>query len=124
MTTKLSDKKKTPTLSGMGALVGKSGVGFRVWGAGAEKVEVLGEFDGWKGQPLEHEGDGFWYGYVEGAKAGQEYMFGLTTGKTEVTRIDPYARLLTHSAGTGSSTTATPSTGRTTSGSRSTGSGR
>lgn len=92
-------KKSAPVLAGMGALVAKDGVGFRVWGAAAERVEVIGEFNDWKGQDLQAESDGYWYGFVPKARAGQEYLYRLTTGDTTVTRIDPYARLLTHSAG-------------------------
>jgi 1,4-alpha-glucan branching enzyme len=93
------EMNEAPVLTGMGSLICESGVGFRVWAGAADKVEVMGDFDGWQGQPLTLEGDGVWYGFVPEAKVGQEYQYRLTHQDTVVTRLDPYARLLTHSAG-------------------------
>lgn len=90
-----------PNLPGMGSLVHPKGVGFRVWGANAERVEVMGDFDKWRGHDLVHEGNGYWYGFIPKAKVGQEYLYRLSHGDTQVTRIDPYARSLTSSVGNG-----------------------
>lgn len=90
-----------PSLPGMGSLVHPEGVGFRVWGAAAERVEVLGDFNDWQGHDLVHEGNGYWYGFVPEAKVGQEYLYRLSHGESQVTRIDPYARELTNSVGNG-----------------------
>ena len=90
-----------PNLSGMGSIVDSLGTGFRVWGGNAERVEVLGEFTDWKGRDLIHEGNGYWYGFIPEAKVGQEYLYRLSHGDVEVTRIDPYARSLTNSVGNG-----------------------
>ncbi|GAA4898468.1 alpha-amylase family glycosyl hydrolase [Tessaracoccus lubricantis] len=86
----------------MGAIVADGGVGFRVWAPNADEVSVFGEFNDWDtaAHPLTRENDeGYWYGYVEGAKAGQEYKFHLVNGDLELDRNDPYAREVTNSVG-------------------------
>ncbi len=87
---------------GMGAVLHEGGVAFRVWAPNAKEVSVLGSFCDWKPDrhPLAHEGGGYWYADVPGAKAGDEYKFRiLTQNDEELTRNDPYAREMTHSAG-------------------------
>ena len=88
---------------GMGALLTENGVAFRVWAPHAEEVSVIGEFNRWNARRnlLQSEGNGYWYGEVEGAKVGQGYRFWLQTADGEVTRIDPYARAVTNSIGNG-----------------------
>lgn len=88
-------------LPGMGALIGDGGCGFRVWAPHADQVSMAGSFNGWNNQshPLEHEDGGYWYGWVEGAKAGDEYQFFLRNGEHELWRIDPYAMQVTNSIG-------------------------
>lgn len=88
---------------GMGAIVHESGVAFRVWAPHADRVSVMGDFNGWSGEadPLHHEEGGYWYGEVEGATAGQEYKFLLGAGEAVFDRNDPYARLVTSSVGNG-----------------------
>ena len=52
--------------------------------------------------PLTRENDeGYWYGCVDGAVAGQQYKFVLTNGDLRLERIDPYARQVTNSVGNG-----------------------
>ena len=91
------------TLAGMGAIITDGGVAFRVWAPHADSVAVTGDFNGWSvtANPLEHEGTGYWYGFVEGAAVGQEYKFRLTNGDQELDRIDPYAMQVTNSVGNG-----------------------
>lgn len=88
---------------GMGAILLENGVAFRVWAPHAEEVSVIGDFNRWDARrnPLESEGNGFWYGEVPNAKVGQGYRFWLQTEQGEVTRIDPYARAVTNSVGNG-----------------------
>ena len=90
-------------LAGMGAIIADGGVAFRVWAPHADSVAVTGDFNEWSitADPLGDEGNGFWYGFVEGATAGQEYKFHLTNGEQELDRIDPYAMQVTNSVGNG-----------------------
>ncbi|MCC2593922.1 alpha amylase C-terminal domain-containing protein [Tessaracoccus sp. OS52] len=90
-------------LAGMGAIVADGGVAFRVWAPHAETVSVFGEFNDWDtdANALESEGNGFWYGFVEGAEPGQGYKFHLTNGDFGADRIDPYALEVTNSVGHG-----------------------
>ncbi|MBB1511046.1 alpha amylase C-terminal domain-containing protein [Tessaracoccus sp. MC1627] len=90
-------------LAGMGAIITDGGVAFRVWAPHADSVAVTGDFNEWSitADPLGDEGNGFWYGFVEGATAGQEYKFHLTNGEQELDRIDPYAMQVTNSVGNG-----------------------
>ena len=87
-------------LQGMGAIVAETGVGFRVWAPHADAVEVTGEFAA-AGIPLSREGDGYWYGFAEGARAGQQYGFTIVSGDDRFDRIDPYAVEVTNSVGSG-----------------------
>ena len=50
---------------------------------------------------MEPEGDGCWYAEVPGARPGHEYRYLLATPDGELSRIDPYAREVTDSAGNG-----------------------
>ena len=97
----MSDRSEA--LGGMGALIGADGVGFRVWAPNADSVSVSGDFNGWDAaaDPLNPEGDGYWYGFVSGARAGQEYKFHLRNGDHELDRVDPYAGQVTNSVGNG-----------------------
>lgn len=90
-------------LTGMGAIVAPDGVGFRVWAPHAETVAVTGDFVDWDaaGIALTSENDGYWYGFVPGAAAGQEYRFVLTNGGNRIERVDPYAAQVTNSVGNG-----------------------
>ena len=86
---------------GMGAIVHKAGVAFRVWAPNAGSVFVKGEFNGWSdtATPLVHEENGYWYVDMESAKPGQEYKFVLINGDRKLERVDPYARQVTNSTG-------------------------
>ncbi len=90
-------------VGGMGAIPLGKGVAFRVWAPHAESVAVVGsfnEFDATR-DPLAAEENGYWYGEVVSAKAGDEYKFAIKNGEQELTRIDPYARQVTNSVGNG-----------------------
>ena len=65
-----SSKRNRKHHAGMGALPCKGGVFFRVWAPHADQVWVTGDFNDWSKtrHPLVHEGDGYWYVEVKGAK--------------------------------------------------------
>jgi len=86
---------------GMGAIPHAGGVAFRVWAPHAQRVSVIGSFNGWDGEkhPLQAEENGNWYADVTEAQVGDEYKFLLTTEKGDFKRIDPYAREVTSSIG-------------------------
>src|SRR5476651_621836 len=88
-------------LPGMGAIVHPNGVHFRVWAPHATEVFITGSFNKWSNNadPLEHEDNGYWAGFVCGAKNGNEYKYLLKTPSGDLMRNDPYARAMTNSNG-------------------------
>lgn len=95
--------RTAPLLDGMGVLLHADGAGFRVWAPNASTVAVTGGFNEWSDSAdlLGSEGNGFWYGFVEGVRAGDEYKFVLTNGDQRLERVDPYAFQVTNSVGNG-----------------------
>jgi 1,4-alpha-glucan branching enzyme len=87
----------------MGAMPVGEKTAFRVWAPHADRVAVVGGFNGWDGgrDPMEPEGDGWWYAEVAGARPGHEYRYLLDTPGGRLSRIDPRAREVTDSAGNG-----------------------
>jgi len=89
----------------LGATPKAQGTQFRVWAPHAEKVSVIGTFNHWsmEANPLNAEGDGYWVTQVSTAHPGDEYKYAIVNEKTQETlfRIDPYAREVTHSIGSG-----------------------
>lgn len=85
----------------MGAFPVEGGFAFRVWAPNADKVSVVGDFNGW--DPEQHgmspEGNGHWYAEVPGAKMWQEYQYLLATGESSFMRNDPRALAVTNSVG-------------------------
>ena len=77
------------------------GVAFRVWAPHAERVSIIGSFNGWDGDknPMQSEENGHWYANVANAHVGDQYKFQLTTPQGVLKRIDPYAREVTGSVG-------------------------
>lgn len=94
----MSDEKKQ---TGMGALPHAGGVAFRVWAPNAQRVSVIGSFNGWDAgkHPMEAEENGVWYVDVPESQTGDQYKFLLATAQGEFQRIDPYAREVTNSVG-------------------------
>jgi 1,4-alpha-glucan branching enzyme len=88
-------------ITGMGAIPHVEGVAFRVWAPHAQRVAVIGSFNGWDGDkhPMQAEEGGYWYTNVARAHVGDQYKFLLTTVQGEFKRIDPYAREVTNSVG-------------------------
>lgn len=96
-------QNKTKVLAtGMGAIpVDNKGVTFRVWAPNAEKVSVVGDFNGWnvKKHPLKKENNGYWATYIPKLTTGADYKYALHTPYGTVLRNDPYARKMTNSDG-------------------------
>jgi 1,4-alpha-glucan branching enzyme len=89
--------------AGMGAIVHPGGTAFRVWAPNAQAVFVKGDFNQWTeaANPLTREENGTWYTDVAGAQTGQAYQFVIQNGDSMLERIDPYARQVTNSSGSG-----------------------
>lgn len=90
-------------MAGMGAVPHAKGAHFRVWAPNAREVKVIGSFNSWnerKAIPLQKENNGYWSGNSRKAKTGDEYKYLIIKqdGK-RLRRNDPYARMLTNSAG-------------------------
>jgi 1,4-alpha-glucan branching enzyme len=79
---------------GMGAIPGDGATCFRVWAPHAERVSVVGEFNGWDAarHPLKREDNGLWFTEVAGAKPGQQYQFEIVNGDQRLRKNDAYAR--------------------------------
>jgi 1,4-alpha-glucan branching enzyme len=75
----------------LGAHPDATGTWFAVWAPNAAAVDVLGDFDGWHGQPLSPiGGSGIWSAHVAGAVAGQSYRYAISTQHGErMEKSDP-----------------------------------
>ncbi len=91
----------TSALSGMGAILAKDGVAFRVWAPHANAVSVIGTFNNWDESinPMISEERGYWYVSIKNVKVGDQYKYHLWTDNGIFMRIDPYAREVTSSVG-------------------------
>ncbi len=87
----------------MGAVPHEGGALFRVWAPHADRVCVMGAFNGWyrDANPMAHEGDGYWSADVAEARAGHEYKFVIQCGGETLVKNDPYARLMVNSSSNG-----------------------
>jgi 1,4-alpha-glucan branching enzyme len=94
-------EKKSLNHAGMGAILFKGGIAFRVWAPHADEVFVMGSFNNWSESthPMSYEENGFWYAEVPEAKIGDQYKFLIRSSEKEFVRIDPYAREVTSSVG-------------------------
>jgi 1,4-alpha-glucan branching enzyme len=85
----------------MGANLTGSGATFRVWAPRARSVHVVGRFGGaddWEpndGNRLARDGNGYWAGFVTGARDGDQYKFYVIGEAWRSYKRDPYARELT-----------------------------
>jgi 1,4-alpha-glucan branching enzyme len=75
---------------------GVSGIRFAVWAPNASGVNVVGDFNGWKGHghPMHPQGSsGVWAIFVPGLGHGEKYKFEVRwRNGTSVLKADPYAR--------------------------------
>jgi len=76
---------------------GVAGVQFAVWAPSAERVSVVGDFNGWHGfrHPMRSlGGSGVWEIFIPGMRQGDKYKFEIRNGTTGdvFDKADPYAR--------------------------------
>ncbi|MEW6281016.1 MAG: 1,4-alpha-glucan branching protein GlgB [Candidatus Eremiobacterota bacterium] len=78
----------------LGAHVTEEGARFAVWAPNAQRVSVIGDFNGWNPglHPLWLDrATGIWEGFVAGAHVGQGYKFWIqAAGGQPTERCDPY----------------------------------
>ena len=76
----------------LGAHVAENGVTFRVFAPSARAVSLIGEWNGWQGQPMEKIYDGNFYACtVPEAKSGMMYKYKIFGADgSEVDHCDPY----------------------------------
>jgi 1,4-alpha-glucan branching enzyme len=76
---------------------GANGVHFAVWAPNAEKVYMMGDFNGWsrESHPLSPrwDGSGIWEGFIEGLKKGDVYKYHIVSkfNDYKVDKGDPFA---------------------------------
>jgi 1,4-alpha-glucan branching enzyme len=73
---------------------GVDGVFFAVWAPNAERVSVIGDWNGWNGaaHPLRVQGgSGIWAGFVPGVARGARYKYRIERGAFRVDKTDPLA---------------------------------
>lgn len=77
------------------------GCRFAVWAPHADEVFILGTFNDWNdhAHPMEKDDHGVWHAEIPEAKAGDEFRYRILSGGNVLSRLDPYARRLTNSAG-------------------------
>jgi 1,4-alpha-glucan branching enzyme len=80
----------------LGAHLSPDGTSFAVWAPNAERVSVIGDFNGWDraSDPLEPvASSGIWAGRVEGAHEGETYKFHVRSRVSDhrVDKADPFA---------------------------------
>ena len=78
----------------MGAHPNARGTWFAVWAPHADRVSVIGDFNGWDNNAhnLRRIPDcGIWEVYVRGAQAGQSYKYHIENGAYAADKTDPFA---------------------------------
>lgn len=88
----------------LGAAATPDGVVFRTFAPAAESIEVIGEWNNWKGQAMSRIYDGnFWEVCLPAARIGMMYKYRITgaDGRT-LDHCDPYGRMMEKRPGTAS----------------------
>ena len=97
-----SPAAKPSTRTGMGTILYRGGVAFRVWAPFASEVFAVGDFNQWdpSSNPFASEGNSFWSVEVPGAKIGDEYQFVICNGTQPlIWHKNPYASEVVNSTG-------------------------
>lgn len=67
------------------------GVAFRTYAPNAQRISVVGEFNGWQEQPMEQlHRSGVWVGFYKGAKPGEMYKYVIYGQNGRIEHCDPY----------------------------------
>ncbi len=75
----------------------KRGVAFAVWAPSANRVSVVGNFNGWDGgkHPMRNLGSsGVWELFIPGLPAGELYKYEIKNGRRKFLKADPYAFMM------------------------------
>ena len=85
---------------------GIAGVQFAVWAPAAERISVVGDFNGWHGlrHPMRTNGlSGVWELFIPGLQSGDLYKFEIRShhGGTVFTKTDPFAQSMQYRPETG-----------------------
>jgi 1,4-alpha-glucan branching enzyme len=86
----------------MGTILFPGGAAFRTWAPFATQVFVAGDFNGWDStaNPLTSEGNGYWYGEVNGVHIRDQYkLMILNDGQPPLWRKNAYATEVSNSSG-------------------------
>jgi len=77
----------------LGAHPDAEGTRFTVWAPHADRVAVVGTFNGWdpRANPLERHEGGLWSGHVPGVRPGACYKYRIERGGGTWDKTDPYA---------------------------------
>ena len=77
----------------LGAHPDDDGCWFAVWAPHADRVSVMGDFNGWTpdANRLTRRSGGLWEGHVAGAQPGHKYKYRLLANGDALDRTDPYA---------------------------------
>jgi len=88
----------------LGAHPNQQGTWFAVWAPHAERVSVIGTFNGWDphADEMKRTEAGLWEVYVRGAKPGDRYKYRIRRGHFQADKADPYAFSLEPPAASGS----------------------
>jgi len=76
---------------------GKRGVAFAVWAPNADRISVVGNFNGWDGSKhqMRRLGEsGVWELFVLGLQAGELYKYEIKNGRRKFLKADPYAFMM------------------------------
>jgi len=76
---------------------GKRGVSFAVWAPNANRVSVVGNFNGWDRakHPMRPLGSsGVWETFIPGLNAGELYKYAIRSGRNEFFKADPYGFMM------------------------------
>lgn len=85
---------------GLGTIVKRSGVEFRVWAPFAKSVQLVTTYYENEGVHLKNEGDGYWSGLIKDAGPGYAYQYLIEAADGRLLRRnDPRARVVTAAEG-------------------------